>query len=71
MKKLTIYFFIGFLAACGADTINEADRLTQFCEAQGMDAQLLHVTNVSTGETYLDVQCMKRYKEPYCKLGGC
>lgn len=61
------------ITGCGGseDYISEEERLIQFCEAQGLDAQLLQVYNVDTGESYLDVQCVKPEIEvKYCKLGG-
>lgn len=70
-----VLVFALVLAGCGGsehvDEVSEADRLTQFCEAQGLDAQLLQVYNVDSGESYLDVQCVKpKIEVKYCKVGG-
>ena len=64
-----------FLIGCGgydyAETVSEEERLIQFCASQNLDAQLLSVYNVDTGESYLDVKCIKPNEDiTLCKPGA-
>ena len=76
MKTLLIVFSL-FLISCGGDVyIEEKEDWevdVELCEAQDGKAEILHVTNIDTGETYIDVNCVfpKRSDTVYqCKLNG-
>lgn len=74
MKNLIVICILALaLAACGGDVIveekSEADFLIEFCEAQGMDAQLLYIFDIETGEYFLDVECIKRQGERVQNMG--
>ena len=75
MKSIAILLMV-FLTACGGtDYAVEEDPYLidlEICEDQGGTASLFHVSNVDTGESYIDVQCDFEECHPIiCKMGDC